>query len=307
MRKAGAETTPRASGTPVWADALCRDAMSEATEHDLSHLPPAAGRLGAAFARPKVLAAVCVIALAGLGWLALGLLFTGMGTFEALCLPLVLPGAAWGASGFAIVALMWGAMTLAMMLPSASPMILTYAEIADTAARKHERIVSPFMLAAGYTLVWFGFAAAATLAQFAFTRAALLDSGMQSASGLFSGAIFIGAGVYQFSALKHACLTQCQSPFPFFFANWATTPRGVFRLGVRQGLYCLGCCWAMMLVMFAVGVMNVIWMAALGVLMTFEKIGTGKRFTYTIGVALIVAGIAFVLTALAAHWPVHAI
>ena len=281
--------------------------MSEAAGHDLSHLPPAAGRLGAAFARPKVLAAVCVIALAGLGWLALGLLFTGMGTFEALCLPLVLPGAAWGASGFAIVALMWGAMTLAMMLPSASPMILTYAEIADTAARKHERIVSPFMLAAGYTLVWFGFAAAATLAQFAFTRAALLDSGMQSASGLFSGAIFIGAGVYQFSALKHACLTQCQSPFPFFFANWATTPRGVFRLGVRQGLYCLGCCWAMMLVMFAVGVMNVIWMAALGVLMTFEKIGTGKRFTYTIGVALIVAGIAFVLTALAAHWPVHAI
>jgi predicted metal-binding membrane protein len=281
--------------------------MSEAAGHDLSHLPPAAGRLGAAFARPKVLAAVCVIALAGLGWLALGLLFTGMGTFEALCLPLVLPGAAWGASGFAIVALMWGAMTLAMMLPSASPMILTYAEIADTAARKHEHIVSPFMLATGYLVVWLGFAAAATLAQFAFTRAALLDSGMQSASGLFSGAIFIGAGVYQFSALKHACLTQCQSPFPFFFANWATTPRGVFRLGVRQGLYCLGCCWAMMLVMFAVGVMNVIWMAALGVLMTFEKIGSGKRFTYTIGVALIVAGIAFVLTALAAHWPVHAI
>ena len=100
------------------------------------------------------------------------------------------------------------------------------------------------------------------------------NAGMASASGLFSGAIFIGAGVYQFSALKHACLTQCQQPFPFFFANWATTPRGVFRLGVKQGLYCLGCCWAMMLVMFAVGVMNVIWMAALGIVMTFEKIGT---------------------------------
>jgi len=281
--------------------------MSEATGHDLSHLPPAAGRLGAAFARPKVLAAICVIALAGLGWLALGLLFTGMGAFEALCRPLAVPGAAWGVSGFAIVALMWGGMTLAMMLPSASPMILTYAEIADTAACKNERIVSPFVLAAGYMIVWIGFAAAATLAQFAFTRAALLDSGMQSASGLFSGAIFIGAGVYQFSALKHACLTQCQSPFPFFFANWATTPRGVFRLGVKQGLYCLGCCWAMMLVMFAVGVMNVIWMATLGVLMTFEKLGTGKRFTYIVGVALIVAGIAFVLSAFAAHWPVRAI
>ncbi|HEY1473793.1 MAG TPA: DUF2182 domain-containing protein [Pseudolabrys sp.] len=281
--------------------------MSEATGHDLSHLPPAAGRLGAAFARPKVLAAICVVALAGLGWLALGLLYSGMSPIEAMCRAMVPADAAWGVSGFAIVALMWGAMTLAMMLPSAAPMILTYAEIADTAARKGERIVSPFMLAAGYTLVWLGFAAAATLAQFAFTRAALLDTGMASASGLFSGAIFIGAGVYQFSALKHACLRQCQHPFPFFFANWATTPRGVFRLGVKQGLYCLGCCWAMMLVMFAVGVMNVIWMAGLGMLMTFEKIGTGKRFTYAIGVALIVAGTAFVVSAFAVHWPVRVI
>ena len=281
--------------------------MTEAAGHDLSHLPPAASRLGAAFARPKALAALCVVALAGLGWLALGLLYSGTSPFDAMCRALVPFSAVWGAGGFAIVGLMWSAMTLAMMLPSASPMILTYAEIADTAASTHERIVSPFVLAAGYMLVWLGFAAAATLAQFAFTRAALLDTGMASASGLFSGAIFIGAGVYQFSTLKHACLTQCRSPFPFFFTNWATTPRGVFRLGVKQGLYCLGCCWAMMLVMFAVGVMNVIWMAVLGMLMTFEKIGTGRRFSHALGVALIAIGVAFVLTAFAAHWPLHAI
>ena len=281
--------------------------MTQTARHDRPHLPPAASRLGAVFARPKMLAAICVVVLAGLGWLALGLIYSGMGAFEALCRPLAMSGAVWGATGFAIVALMWGAMTLAMMLPSAAPMILTYAEIADTAARKGERIVSPFVLAAGYTLMWLGFAVIATLAQYAFTRAVLLDSGMTSASGLFSGAIFIGAGVYQFSALKHACLTQCQSPFPFFLANWATTPRGVFRLGVKQGLYCLGCCWAMMLVMFAVGVMNVIWMAALAVVMTFEKIGIGKRFTYVVGAALIAGGVAFVATAFAAHWPLHAI
>lgn len=281
--------------------------MTETARHDLPHLPPGASRLGAVFARPKILAVICVVALAGLGWLALGLIYSGMGAFEALCRPLAVSGATWDASGFAIVALMWGAMTLAMMLPSAAPMILTYAEIADTAVRKGERIVSPFVLAAGYSLVWLGFAVIATLAQHAFTRGALLDSGMTSASGLFSGAIFIGAGVYQFSALKHACLTQCQSPFPFFFANWATTPRGVFRLGVKQGLYCLGCCWAMMLAMFAVGVMNVIWMAALGVVMTVEKIGTGKRFTYVVGAALIAGGVAFVVTSFVAHWPPHAI
>jgi predicted metal-binding membrane protein len=279
--------------------------MSEAAGHELNYLSPAASRLGGAFARPKVIAVVCVIALAGLGWFYLGLQTAGINAFDALCQAMA--PSATGVTGIALVALMWGAMTLAMMLPSAAPMILTYAEIADTAARKGEPVVSPFMIAAGYSAVWFGFAAAATLAQFAFTHAALLDSSMTSASGLFSGAIFIAAGAYQFSALKHACLRQCQHPFPFFFANWATTPRGVFRLGVRQGLYCLGCCWAMMLVMFAVGVMNVVWMAALGIVMAIEKIGTGKRFSYGVGVALMVAGAAFVLSALVAHWPVRTI
>jgi predicted metal-binding membrane protein len=300
--------------------------MTQAADRHLRHLSPAASRLGAVFARPKVLAVICVVLLAALGWLYLGLLIGGMGgpaagfgpgmgaldrlprALAALCSPalgLGMPHGAWGVTGFALVALMWGAMTLAMMLPTAGPMIFTYAEIADTAAKKGERIVSPFVLAAGYTAIWLGFAAAATVAQFLFTRLALIDAGMASASGLFSGAIFIGAGLYQFSALKRACLNQCRHPFPFFFANWATTARGVFRLGVKQGLFCLGCCWAMMLVMFAVGVMNVIWMAALGIVMTVEKIGTGKRFTQIVGVALILAGLAFVGAAFAAHWPVH--
>jgi predicted metal-binding membrane protein len=305
--------------------------MSDTADHSLDHLSPAAARLGAAFARPKLLAAACVIALAALGWLYLALLIVGMGgpagalgpgmgtldllprTIRALCSPTFglslfgMPDGSWGAGGFALVALMWGAMALAMMLPSAAPMILTYAEIADTAARKGETIVTPFALAAGYTVIWFGFALAATLAQFAFTRAALIDASMASASGLFSGAIFIAGGAYQFSALKDACLRQCQHPFPFFFTHWQTTARGVFRLGLNQGLYCLGCCWAMMMVMFAVGVMNVIWMAALGVVMTVEKIGTAKRFTYGVGAALIAIGITFVLSALAAHWPVRMI
>jgi predicted metal-binding membrane protein len=298
--------------------------MSKAADRDFSHLPSAAGRLGAAFTRPKLLAVACVVVLAALGWLYLALLIAHMGgglsalgpgmgaldlvprTVIALCRPtfgLAMGVGAWSAGGIFAVALMWAAMVLAMMLPTAGPMILTYAEIAETAARKGERIVSPFMIAAGYTVVWLGFAAAAALAQFVFTRVALMDDGMASTSGLFSGAIFIAAGVYQFSALKHACLAQCRQPFPFFFAHWETTRRGVFRLGLKQGLYCLGCCWAMMVVMFAVGVMNVVWMAALGIVMTLEKFGTSNRLTYGLGVVLIAAGAAFVLTAFAAHWP----
>ena len=302
--------------------------MSNTAGHDFSHLPAAAGRLGATFARPKLLAVICVVALAALGWLYLALLVANMGgdlsmlgpgmgaldllprAFAALCRPtfgLDTMQTTWGPSGFALIAPMWAAMVLAMMLPSASPMILTYAEIAETAARKSERIVSPFVIAAGYAVVWLGFAAIATLAQFILSRLALLDTGMASASALFSGAIFIGAGFYQFSALKHACLTQCRQPFPFLFAHWETTPRGVFRLGLKQGLYCLGCCWAMMVVMFAVGVMNVIWMAALAVLMTLEKIGSGNRLTYGLGVTLIAIGVAFIFAGFAAHWLPHAI
>ncbi len=302
--------------------------MGKTAEHDFNHLPLSAGRLGVTFARPKLVAVVCVLALAALGWFYLGLMVADMGgelsalgpgmsaldllqlTLTAVCQPtfgLAIPQATWGAGGFTIVTLMWAAMVLAMMLPSAGPMIFTYAEIAETAARKGERIVSPFVIAAGYAVVWLGFALIATQVQLIFTRTALLNTGMVSASALFSGAIFIGAGLYQFSALKHACLTQCRRPFPFFFAHWETTPRGVFRLGLKQGLYCLGCCWAMMAVMLAIGVMNVIWMAALAVLMTLEKIGSGKRLTYGLGATLIAIGVAFELVAVAAHWPPHAV
>ena len=279
--------------------------MTETTGYQFTHLAPAEAGLGRIFARPKAVAAGCVIILAGLGWFYLALLIAAppgswFAMMQAFCR--TLPEGAWSFSAAAVTASMWGAMTLAMMLPSAAPMILTYAEIAETAARKCERIVSPLVIAAGYASVWFVFSLLATAMQIVLTRVALLDTGITPASGTLAGAIFIGAGVYQFSALKHACLTHCQNPFPFFFTNWATTPGGVFRLGIKQGLYCLGCCWAMMLVMFAVGVMNVAWMAGLAAVMTIEKLKTGRRFAHGVGVALIVVGTGIVVSAFAAHW-----
>jgi predicted metal-binding membrane protein len=198
---------------------------------------------------------------------------------------------------------MWAAMTLAMMLPTAAGMIVTYAQIADTAARKGEKAVSPLVLTGGYLAVWLGFALAATALQVALTRAAMLDAGMASASPLFSGAIFIGAGIYQFTDLKRACLTRCQRPFPFFFANWSDAPRAIFRLGLRQGIHCLGCCWAMMLATFAVGVMNVLWMAALGLIMTTEKLTTTDRFSRLVGGLFSAIGVAFIVFSIVGHWP----
>jgi predicted metal-binding membrane protein len=309
--------------------------MSRSTdERTLSALAPAAARLGHALGRPVPLAVACLVALAGLGWIWLavmvagwvargnaGALGPGMGVLElltrpdgrdlvgralvdALCRP------SFGAQDVgeraaegALVLAMWVAMTLAMMLPTAAGMIVTYAQIADTAARKGEPAVSPLVLTAGYVAVWLGFALGATALQVALTRAALLDPAMASASPLFSGAVFIAAGAYQFSALKHACLRRCQRPFPFFFANWSGERRAIFRLGVRQGLFCLGCCWATMLAMFAVGVMNVVWMVALGLVMTLEKMTVTGRFSRAVGVAFVAIGVAFVAGSVAAHWP----
>lgn len=259
-----------------------------------THLPPAATRLSGALARPKRIAFACITMLTGLGWLSLALLESSRasGVWQALCQP----GGTGALSDFALAAPMWVAMTLAMMLPTAGPMVLTYAEIADTAARKGEPVVSPLVLTAGYVAVWLGFAFAASVLQWALSRAGLM-TGSQVGSHVgraAGGATFIAAGLYQFSALKQSCLTQCQRPFPFFFSNWTDERRGVFRLGLRQGLYCLGCCWAAMLVMFAVGTMNVVWMAALGVLMTIEKLATTARFSQAAGAAFVAIGLAMV-------------
>jgi predicted metal-binding membrane protein len=278
------------------------------------------------------LAIGCLVLLVALGWICLGLMLAGEGfvhqplpsgqpvphpfadriglfgwsqaTYGVLCQP-TFGTADPGGPAVAAVALMWIAMVLAMMLPTAGPMILTYSEMAETAARKGGRAASPLVLIAGYGLVWAGFAVAAAALQLALTRAALLDPSMASASTLFSGAVFVAAGLYQFSALKQACVRLCRQPAPFFSANWSERRRTIFRLGVRQGLYCVGCCWAMMLVMFAVGVMNVIWMAALGFIMAAEKIAATTRFSKAIGIVSTVLGIGFIAVAVVAHWPVR--
>jgi predicted metal-binding membrane protein len=253
----------------------------------LTHLDRASTRLASVLGRPKPIAIGCVVMLAALGWSACALLSTDLaapGWFAAFCRPAL--GRALLVDA-ALVFAMWVAMTLAMMLPTAGPMILTYAEIADTAARKSEKVVSPVVLATGYTTVWLGFAAGAGLLQ--MVAAPLAGDAMRTP---LAAAMLLVAGLFQFSSLKSACLSHCQRPFPFFFANWTTQPRGVFVLGLRQGLYCLGCCWALMMVMFAVGAMNVLWMAALGVLMTIEKMSTTNRFSHAIGLTMIAAGVA---------------
>jgi predicted metal-binding membrane protein len=270
---------------------------------DTRTITAGSGALSGALARPRVLALGCIVALVAAGWAYLGLVLAGQrvgGILAVLCGPV--SGTA-GAAGIALTFAMWCAMVLAMMLPTAGPMIVTYSQLAETAAEKGEPAASPLALTGGYLAVWLAGAAGLTALQLVLARLWGLDASLISAGPLLAGALFLVAGLYQFSTLKYACLKQCQHPLPFFFGNWTARARGIFGLGVRQGLYCLGCCWAMMLLMFTLGVMNVVWMALLGIVMTIEKLDTSMRFTRAVGIVFMVAGAALIGQAVIVHWP----
>lgn len=291
---------------------------------ELSNLDIPDAAVARAVASPRRLALGAILGLIAVGWLGLAVMVgasgvagpgfsalgPGMGLFdrlaawtgfERLAFPLVASSglleliagvctvdpASWSPAEALVHFAMWGAMVLAMMLPTAAPMLRTYAEIADTAAGRGMPVVSPLVLVTGYLTIWFGFAAAATLLHWLLGLAGLAsEAGAPVAAGL--GAVIVAAaGIYQFLSVKAACLVKCANPFPYLFANWTERRRGVFALGLRQGAYCLGCCWAMMLVMLAVGVMNIFWVAGLAVVMTVEKLLGAAWFSRAVGAGLL--------------------
>jgi predicted metal-binding membrane protein len=282
-------------GTGSRHDAIgsVRAGLSMSVYEDFRHLSPAAAMLARHAARPRAIALVGICTLTALGAAILGLLVTynGPGNFaflKALCGANAVLDA--NAIAFTLSFAAWASMALVMMLPGAAPMLLTYAEIAETAAAKGAATVSPLVLAAGYLAVWAAFALVASGAEILLSR--LITPGSEMAVIAISASLIL-AGLYQFSALKHACLTRCRRPFAFFFAQWTDRAAGVFRLGLRQGIYCLGCCWALMLLMIFVGAMNLVWMAGLAAIMAAEKITRSQMLPRAVGAALIVAGVVF--------------
>ncbi|WP_378951293.1 DUF2182 domain-containing protein [Mesorhizobium sp. ANAO-SY3R2] len=214
----------------------------------------------------------------------------------ALCLaPQPLEGGLWAQLG--VLAAMWSLMSVAMMLPSAAPMIRTYCEIADTARAKGEVVVHPLVLVGGYLGVWttasVGFAALTIAVQ----QLSTASDPLAPAQGLAAAAALGLAGLYQFSGLKAACLKKCRNPFSILFARWSTRVVRIFRLGLEQGVWCLGCCWALMLVMFAVGVMNPFWMALLGVFALSEKQMASSLPSRVVGAILLVWAAGLLLSA----------
>ncbi|MFT5742447.1 MAG: putative metal-binding membrane protein [Paracoccaceae bacterium] len=176
---------------------------------------------------------------------------------------------------------MWALMSAAMMLPTALPALATYDDLPTTKA-------DFAALTGGYLAIWLGFSAVAALAQLGLWQMGLVDQTGLSLSRILSGALLIGAGVYQFTALKNACVSKCRAPLAFFMDHWSDGP---WRLGLRLGAVCLGCCWALMALAFVGGVMSLAFMGLATLLMVFEKLPSlGDRLTRPLGFGLIGAG-----------------
>ena len=234
--------------------------------------------------QPRRTAGILVLSL--IGWIFLAWLAIDMGhPFAQLTMP---NSASWSAASLLAIWFMWAVMMGAMMLPSALPMILTFT---DLGVRSGERARGRSFVAA-YLLVWFAFSAAATSLQWVFQAMGWVNPMIVSTSAALTGLLLVIAGMYQFSPLKKVCLSHCRTPFGFLLGEWRAGVGGGFVMGLRHGLLCVGCCWALMLLLFVGGVMNLAWIAALSVAVAIEKLAPrGERLGAALGLGLIAAGL----------------
>jgi predicted metal-binding membrane protein len=189
-----------------------------------------------------------------------------------------------GAVDLVLLLVMWWIMMIGMMLPSAAPMILIFATV-NARRRAHAQPWVPTALfAAGYVLAWGGFSIAATLAQWGLESVALVSPmAMSVTSARLAGDLFLAAGLYQLTPLKHACLIACRSPFDFVINRWRDGALGALRMGAEHGLSCLGCCWILMALLFVFGAMNLVWVALLAAAVLVEKLLPFGEWTARIG------------------------
>ena len=232
------------------------------------------------------LAGIIALAWVYLAYLAALMQVGNMGL--ELSMPAMQP---WGLADTSLTFLMWVVMMIAMMTPSAVPLIMLYKQVSQQ-LKPPGSLSSTWLFLLGYLVVWSGFSALATLAQWGLHSLALLTPMVASASPILGGALLIAAGIYQFTPLKDACLSHCRTPMGFLIAEWRDGPRGVLMMGMRHGLYCVGCCWLLMALLFVGGVMNLIWVAVIAAYILIEKVAPARIWLSRIGgVAVLLWGL----------------
>jgi predicted metal-binding membrane protein len=259
------------------------------------------GTLEIVLRRNRLMVAVALGVIAALAWayviwLAADMKMDGADMNGMRMIPagkgLMAPATApWTAVEFVFVFVMWAVMMVGMMAPSAAPMVLMYARVGQQGRQAGKQLAATGWFAAGYFLAWIGFSLAATLAQWALEREALLDARMASPNHLLAAVILLAAGIYQWTPLKNTCLVQCQSPFRFLMSHggFRSNIPGCLRLGFLHGIYCVGCCWALMALLFVVGIMNVLWIALLALLVLLEKLTPRSRWVARVAGAICIA------------------
>jgi predicted metal-binding membrane protein len=193
--------------------------------------------------------------------------------------PLATAFRAWAPADFAFMFVMWSVMMVGMMTPSVAPMVLLYAAAGRKAAEGGAQLASTGWFFAGYLAVWIFFSALATFAQWALTSLALLTPMMATGSAVLGGILLVAVGLYQWTPLKAGCLRECQTPLGFLMRHggFRAGPLGAARLGIAHGWYCLGCCFALMALLFVGGIMNLLWIAGLMILILLEKLVPAAR------------------------------
>jgi predicted metal-binding membrane protein len=232
--------------------------------------------LEATLRRDRIVIAAGLAALSLLAWAAITWMDAmPAGGMSSMAMP-AMPGmAGHDAPGLAWLIAMWAVMMVAMMLPSAAPMILLFAGVTRRRRQEGRPAVPAAVFTLGYLLIWTAYAAIAGTAQWKLHGLALLSPAMASASPLLAGGLLIAAGIYQWLPIKAACLSHCRSPIGFFSHEWREGVGGALLMGMRHGTYCVGCCWLLMALLFVAGVMNLLWVAALAGLVLLEKLVRG--------------------------------
>lgn len=206
-----------------------------------------------------------------------------------------MPPPDWDAGYFAATLAMWMVMMVGMMLPSAAPAVLLFDALRRQGEGAHRGHGTTALFAGGYLIAWSAFSIFATTAQWALGSAMLLSAMMSSRSDVFAGLLLVVAGAYQFTPLKTACLSQCRSPADFLVRHRRPGPFGPVRMGLQHGLQCIGCCWALMALLFAFGVMNLLWVAALAIFVFIEKLASAGRLVGRVaGLLMISAGLTMI-------------
>jgi predicted metal-binding membrane protein len=195
-----------------------------------------------------------------------------------------------GAAGFLALTAMWFGMMTAMMAPIVWPWVRSFHRLGGRESGHSVRATAEFV--AGYLIAWLAYSIGAASLQLVLQRAGMPGHSAASATSGLGAAVFLFAGLYQFAPIKRACLTHCRTPLGYFLSRWHDGPANGFRLGLNHGLFCVGCCWALMATSFAVGVMNVWWMVTLAALAATEQVAPhGHRLRVPLGIAFVIAGV----------------